>query len=125
MYLIQNTQELISERRRTIRMPCFCQVFDRDFQFIGVSFDLTLDGVRLSLHKAIKIAETLPVTLRRADSHQLLQVSVVLEPIWYQQYNARFNEVGGRFIDGHQTQQFQEFYAYCQKCGPSGLVCPS
>ena len=121
-------EELMKERRAQSRILAFCQVYDCDQQFIGVSFDLTSEGVCLSLPNTWTKAPRFTVILKRADSNDSVicpDVMVTIETVWRRQRNDLFDEIGGRIVEAESPEKLQAFLHYCQAQGPSGLFAES
>ncbi|MEB3248334.1 MAG: hypothetical protein ACKN9E_08385 [Microcystaceae cyanobacterium] len=117
-------EDLMKERRAQSRILAFCQVYDCDQQFIGVSFDLTSEGACLSLPNTWTKEPRFTVILKRADSHDQSicpDVAVTIETVWRRERNELFDEIGGRIVATESPEKLEAFLRYCQTQGPSGL----
>lgn len=117
---IAHLQE-IQERRREKRVMAFCQVFDPEGELVGVSFDLTKQGICLSLPNTWP-KENFQIQLKRMDNPDLPEIMVTVQPMWRQTRNENFDEIGGKITHINAPEDFDLFLHYCQKAGPSGLV---
>jgi len=118
---IAHLQE-IEERRREPRLLAFCQVFDMEGDLIGVSFDLTRQGICVSIPNTWPRDEDFQIKLRRMDNEDLPVITIKVVPMWRQSRNESFDEIGGKIVEVDCPDAFTTFLAYCQQAGPSGLV---
>lgn len=118
---IAHLQE-IEERRQAQRILAFCQVLDLEDELVGVSFDLTLQGICVSLPNTWPQTEPFQIKLKRMDNPELPVITVKVQPLWRQSRNENFDEIGGKIIEVNSPESFNTFLSYCQQAGPSGLV---
>jgi hypothetical protein len=111
----------MQERRSQARILAFCQVLDLEHNLLGVSFDLTLQGICLSLPNSWPPDSPFAIILKRADQPALPEVQVEVAPVWRKMRNAHFDEIGGKIIGVQSPQDFETFLQYCNSVGPSGL----
>ncbi|MGK7943474.1 MAG: PilZ domain-containing protein [Microcystaceae cyanobacterium] len=109
------------ERRSEARIISFCQVFDQQGEFLGVSLDITGQGICLSLPKTWTADSPFPVTLKRVDNPSLADVTVSVEVQWRQDRNDNYDTVGCRIVDADSQSNFEAFVNYCQNAEPHGL----
>jgi hypothetical protein len=112
----------IQERRREKRILAFCQVLDLEGNLIGVSFDLTPQGLCVSLPNTWTEADTFSIMLKRMDNPKLATIQVTVMPMWRQSRNDSFDEIGGKIVGVDSQTHFDQFLQYCQTAGPSGLL---
>ncbi|AIE73169.1 MULTISPECIES: PilZ domain-containing protein [unclassified Synechocystis] len=112
----------IQERRQEQRMLAFCQVFNMAGELVGVSFDLTRQGICVSVPNDWPQGSDFEVKLRRMDNEALPTITVKVNPMWRQSRNESFDEIGGKIIAVDSPEAFATFLQYCQQAGPSGLV---
>jgi hypothetical protein len=112
----------VQERRQEERMLAFCQVFDMEGELVGVSFDLTRNGICVSVPNDWPQDTDFTVKLRRMDNEALPTITIKLTPMWRQSRNESFDEIGGKIIEVDCPEAFSTFLQYCQQAGPSGLV---
>ncbi len=118
---IAHLQE-VQERRRQQRVLAFCQVFDLEGELVGVSFDLTPDGICVSLPNTWPSTDSFHIKLRRMDNSELPAITIKVQPVWRESRNENFDEIGGKILEVDCQDSFNNFLDYCQKFGPSGLV---
>lgn len=118
---IADLQE-IQERRQQQRVLAFCQVFDLEDELVGVSFDLTLHGICLSLPNTWPQSEPFQIRLKRMDNKELPVITVNVQPMWRKSRNENFDEIGGKIVEVDCPDSFNHFLNYCLQAGPSGLV---
>lgn len=118
---IAHLQE-IQERRQAQRILAFCQVFDLEDELVGVSFDLTSQGICVSLPNTWPQKESFQIKLKRMDNPELPIITIKVEPLWRQSRNDNFDEIGGKIVEVDNPDGFDSFLKYCQQAGPSGLV---
>ena len=112
----------IQERREQERMLAFCQVFNMAGELMGVSFDLTRNGICVSVPNDWPQDRDFSVKLRRMDNEDLPTITIKITPMWRQSRNESFDEIGGKIIEVDSPEAFSTFLQYCQQAGPSGLV---
>ncbi|MFN5514487.1 MAG: hypothetical protein ACK5CA_07015 [Cyanobacteriota bacterium] len=117
----QEFERQMQERRAQPRILAFCQIMDLDHNLLGVSFDLTRQGICLSLPNTWPKDETFQLILKRADQPALPQVVLTISPVWRKVRNAQFDEIGARITAVDSPENFETFLGYCDSVGPSGL----
>lgn len=113
--------ETTQEKRLTSRIWAFCQVFDLEKNWFGISFNITEKGISLSLPNTWTKDSPFSVILKRADLPSLPEVTISVEPIWRTPYNQSFDEIAGKIVQVDSSANFEAFLQYCQEAGPSGL----
>lgn len=111
----------MQERRSEPRILAFCQVMDLERNLLGVSFDLTQQGICLSLPNTWPKDESFQIVVKRADQPALPPVTLTVSPVWRKVRNAHFDEIGARITAVDSADNFETFLRYCHSVGPSGL----
>jgi hypothetical protein len=89
----------IQERREEERILAFCQVFDMAGELVGVSFDLTRNGICVSVPNDWPQDRDFSLKLRRMDNEDLPTITIKITPMWRQSRNESFDEIGGKIIE--------------------------
>lgn len=110
------------ERRTSTRVVAFCQVLDLDYNFLGVTFDLTSEGICLSLPNTFRTDSDFFVILSPANTKFIPKVIVKIQPIWRKQNDSQYDEIGGKIVQVWSKQVFQSLLSYYQQGGPCGLL---
>ncbi|MGH2416219.1 MAG: hypothetical protein ACRDEA_21505 [Microcystaceae cyanobacterium] len=112
------------ERREKKRLCAICQVLDLERNWVGVSFDLTTEGVHVALSSAFAPRGEFSVILRRGETEQAPEVIITICPVWYHGGNNLYQEIGGKIVAVENEKEFQAFLDDCQEaalCGVSEL----
>ena len=104
------------------RIWSFCQVFDVEKNWVGISFNITEQGICLSMPNTWVQDSPFSVILKRADEPSLPSITLSVEPLWRKTYNQNFDEIAGKIVAVDSAVNFEAFLKYCQEAGPSGLV---
>ncbi len=114
-------EKRMQDRRSEQRLTVFCQILDTDYNFVGISFDLSHAGICLSLPNTWTHEIPFSIILKRVDNDALPAVTITVDPIWRKPGNEKFDEIGGAITAIESPQDFETFLNYCESAGPSGL----
>ncbi|WP_013323015.1 hypothetical protein [Gloeothece verrucosa] len=111
-----------SERRIVKRTVAFCQVLDLDHNFLGITFDLTLEGICLSLPNSFSSEINFFVILKPTHADNIPEVIIKVQPIWRKKNHSEYDEIGGKIIQIWPEDIFKALLIYYEKGGPCGLI---
>ncbi|ACK73467.1 conserved hypothetical protein [Gloeothece citriformis PCC 7424] len=117
-----NSQVAQIERRSSTRVVAFCQVLDLEYNCLGITFDLSPEGICLSLVNTFATENDFLVILSPAYTKHIPNLVMKIRPVWRRQNDSQYDEVGGKILQVWTKEIFYTLLSYYQKGGPSGLL---
>jgi hypothetical protein len=105
----------IREKRLTSRILAVCRAFDLDGNFLGLTLDLTRNGIHLIISNTFPDLDKFSFVL-----HQIMEeeenkphIIIQVEKVWRKSTHEEYDEIGCKIIDVDLEDEFKKLIKYC------------
>ena len=96
----------ISENRKEQRIPGVGILFDLNGDFLGVSSDLSFQGIRLIVNNQFPNYSSRCCRFRPVEGDSTLEFLLKIKPKWRRSRNLAYDEIGAEIIQVNQEEQW-------------------
>lgn len=105
----------MNEQRTLNRTPIVCKIFDCEGKFLGFSFDLSLGGIQVIVHKNFPFQSPFQIFLNYEKEEEIVNSDLIvnIEPVWRFSPNEELEQIGGKIIKVDNLQYFEKLVNSC------------
>ena len=113
---MSNLQDLTmnNEKRQEIRTSAIGLVSEMEGEFLGISLDLTRQGIRFVVPNDFSDSESFYCKFNPVEGENR-EITFKIQPQWRKNRNLAYDEIGAKILEVDQEKQWQELVEWHMK----------
>lgn len=105
----------INEKRFSRRILAVCRALDLKGNFVGLTLDLTKDGIHLIVANTFVDQDKFYLILQqtREDEEDKPNLTMEVEKMWRKPTNEEYDQIGGKILRVDLEEELHDLIQYC------------